>query len=79
MLQVRGIVAYDTGIARVYPAVPAEIRQIHVRYGQLVPAGAPLVVDHAEVLPRDDGADQRVLAGDHDAGDRPVCAARVIN
>src|SRR5436853_2581530 len=41
--QVRGIVAYDTGIARVYPAVPAEIRQIHVRYGQLVPAGAPLV------------------------------------
>ena len=41
--QVRGIVAYDSGIARVYPATPAEIREIHVRYGQLVPAGAPLV------------------------------------
>jgi len=41
--QVRGIVAYDSGIARVYPSVPAEIRQIHVRYGQIVSAGTPLV------------------------------------
>jgi len=41
--QVRGIVAYDSGIARVYPSVPAEIRQIHVRYGQTVSAGTPLV------------------------------------
>jgi len=41
--RVRGIVAYDAGIARVYPAAPAEIRQIHVRNGQIVPAGAPLV------------------------------------
>ena len=41
--QVRGIVAYDAGIARVYPSAPAEIRQIHVRNGEVVPAGAPLV------------------------------------
>lgn len=41
--RVRGIVAYDAGIARVYPTAAAEIREIHVRNGQLVPAGAPLV------------------------------------
>jgi membrane fusion protein len=41
--QVRGIVAFDTGIARVYPSTAAEIRQIHVHDGQVVPAGAPLV------------------------------------
>jgi len=41
--RVRGIVAYDTGIARVYPSNPAEIRQIHVRDGDIVQAGAPLV------------------------------------
>jgi membrane fusion protein len=41
--QVRGIVAYDTGIARVYPSTAAEIRQIHVHDGQIVAAGAPLV------------------------------------
>jgi membrane fusion protein len=41
--QVRGIVAYDGGIARVYPSAQAEIRAIHVRNGQVVPAGAPLV------------------------------------
>ncbi|MBV9882745.1 MAG: HlyD family efflux transporter periplasmic adaptor subunit, partial [Sphingomonadaceae bacterium] len=41
--QVRGIVAFDTGIARVYPSTAAEIRQIHVHDGQIVPAGAPLV------------------------------------
>jgi membrane fusion protein len=41
--QVRGIIAYDAGIARVYPSAPAEIRQIHVRDGQLVAVGAPLV------------------------------------
>lgn len=41
--RVRGIVAYDTGIARVYPASPAEIRIIHVRTGQRVRAGDPLV------------------------------------
>ena len=40
---VRGIVAYDAGIARVYSAAPAEVRQIHVRNGQPVEAGAPLV------------------------------------
>jgi membrane fusion protein len=40
---VRGIVAYDAGIARVYPSSPAEIRQIHVRTGQRVNAGDPLV------------------------------------
>jgi membrane fusion protein len=41
--QVRGVVAFDAGIARVYPSTPAEIRQIHVREGQPVAAGAPLV------------------------------------
>lgn len=41
--RVRGIVAYDTGIARVYPSSAAEIRQFHVRNGDLVRAGQPLV------------------------------------
>jgi membrane fusion protein len=41
--QVRGIVAYDAGIARVYPSTPADIRRIHVRDGQVVAAGTPLV------------------------------------
>ena len=41
--QVRGVVAYQNGIARVYPAAGAEIREIHVRNGQQVEAGAPLV------------------------------------
>lgn len=41
--QVRGVVAYDAGIARVYSAAGAEIREIHVRNGQQVEAGAPLV------------------------------------
>jgi membrane fusion protein len=41
--RVRGIVAYDAGIARVYPSTAADIRMIHVRDGQLVRAGTPLV------------------------------------
>jgi membrane fusion protein len=41
--QVRGLVAYDAGIARVYPTAQAEIREIHVRTGQQVAAGDPLV------------------------------------
>lgn len=41
--RVRGIVAYDTGIARVYPSAAAEIRQFHVRNGDIVRAGQPLV------------------------------------
>jgi membrane fusion protein len=41
--QVKGVVAYDTGIARVYPSAAAEIRAFHVRNGQHVEAGAPLV------------------------------------
>jgi len=41
--QVKGIVAYDAGIARVYPNAPAEIRRFHVRAGQQVAAGDPLV------------------------------------
>jgi membrane fusion protein len=41
--KVRGIVAYDAGIARVYPSAAAEIRQFHVRNGDLVQAGQPLV------------------------------------
>ncbi len=41
--QVKGIVAYDAGIARVYPNAPAEIRRVHVRTGMRVAAGDPLV------------------------------------
>jgi membrane fusion protein len=41
--QVRGIVAYDQGIARVHPNAAGEIRIIHVREGTRVRAGAPLV------------------------------------
>ncbi|MDB5692194.1 MAG: HlyD family secretion protein [Alphaproteobacteria bacterium] len=41
--QVKGVVAYDNGIARVYPGAPAEIRRFHVRNGQHVEAGTPLV------------------------------------
>jgi membrane fusion protein len=37
------VVAYDTGIARVYPSSPAEIRQFHVHNGDVVRAGQPLV------------------------------------
>lgn len=41
--RVKGIVAYDAGIARVYPQTAAEIRQFHVRNGDVVQAGQPLV------------------------------------
>ena len=41
--QVKGVVSYDSGIARVYPNAPAEIRQVHVRTGAYVSAGDPLV------------------------------------
>ena len=41
--QVRGIVSYDSGIARVFASDAAEIRTIHVRTGQSVAAGDPLV------------------------------------
>jgi membrane fusion protein len=41
--QVKGVIAYDAGIARVYPGTSAEIRRIHVREGMEVAAGAPLV------------------------------------
>lgn len=40
--QVKGIVSYDGGFARVYPNAPAEIRQVHVRSGMQVAAGDPL-------------------------------------
>lgn len=40
---VRGIVAYDGGIARVYPRSAAEVSAIHVTSGQHVEAGQPLV------------------------------------
>jgi membrane fusion protein len=40
---VRGIVAYDTGVARVYPREAAEVAAIHVREGQHVEKGQPLV------------------------------------
>lgn len=38
-----GVIAYDSGLARVFPSAAAEIRQIHVRPGQRVEAGDPLV------------------------------------
>ncbi|HEX8573762.1 MAG TPA: HlyD family efflux transporter periplasmic adaptor subunit [Allosphingosinicella sp.] len=41
--QVRGIVAFDSGIARVYPSAQGEVRAIHVRAGMRVAAGDPLV------------------------------------
>jgi membrane fusion protein len=41
--QVKGVLAFDAGIARVYPGTPAEIRSYHVREGMKVAAGAPLV------------------------------------
>jgi membrane fusion protein len=41
--QVKGIVSYDLGVARIYPNAPAEVRQIHVRNGASVKAGDPLV------------------------------------
>ncbi len=39
----RGVVAYDSGVARVYPRQPAEVRQVFVQSGQHVDAGDPLV------------------------------------
>src|SRR4051812_17026055 len=41
--EVRGIVSFDGGIARVYPSAPGEVRALHVRPGDRVNAGAPLV------------------------------------
>ncbi|HLL31690.1 MAG TPA: HlyD family efflux transporter periplasmic adaptor subunit [Allosphingosinicella sp.] len=41
--QVRGVVAFDSGIARVYPSAQGEVRAIHVRTGMRVAAGDPLV------------------------------------
>jgi membrane fusion protein len=41
--QVRGVIAFDRGVTRVYPPAPAEIRTIHVRQGQRVAKGAPLL------------------------------------
>ena len=40
---VRGIVAYDTGIARVSASAPGEVALIHVAAGARVAAGAPLI------------------------------------
>lgn len=39
---VRGIVTYDAGTSRVYAPAGGEVRQLHVRLGDLVAAGAPL-------------------------------------
>lgn len=41
--QVRGVVAFDAGIARVYPSALGEVRAIHVRTGMRVAAGTPVV------------------------------------
>jgi len=40
---VRGVVAYDQGVARVYPRTTAEVARIFVKAGQQVAAGDPLV------------------------------------
>ncbi len=40
---VSGVVAYDRGIARIYPPSVAEVRAIHVREGDMVSAGQRLV------------------------------------
>lgn len=40
--RVRGVVAYDAGIARIYPSAPGEIREVLVRPGQRIEAGAPV-------------------------------------
>lgn len=40
---VRGVVASNHGVARVYPRSAGEVREIYVTPGQHVPAGAPLV------------------------------------
>lgn len=40
---VRGIVAYDAGVARIYPRAPAEVKAIHVRSGDKVTAGQPIM------------------------------------
>lgn len=39
---VRGVVAYDAGVARIYPRDPAEVVAVHVRIGQRVKAGQPI-------------------------------------
>lgn len=39
----RGVVAFDGGVARVYPNASGEIRAVHVQEGTRVEAGAPLV------------------------------------
>ena len=41
--QVRGVVTFDAGIARVYPSAQSEVRAIHVRTGMRVASGDPLV------------------------------------
>lgn len=41
--EVRGVVAYDTGVARIYSQAPAEVRAIHVQVGQSVKAGQPIM------------------------------------
>ncbi|MEI6642690.1 MAG: HlyD family efflux transporter periplasmic adaptor subunit [Novosphingobium sp.] len=39
---VRGVVAYDAGVARIYPRAPAEVVAIHVKVGEQVKAGQPI-------------------------------------
>jgi membrane fusion protein len=39
---VRGVVAYDAGVARIYPRAPAEVVAIHVKVGDKVRAGQPI-------------------------------------
>lgn len=41
--EVRGVVAYDTGVARIYSQATAEVRAIHVRVGDRVKAGQPIM------------------------------------
>jgi membrane fusion protein len=41
--EVRGVVAYDTGVARIYSNAPGEVRAVHVRVGEPVKAGQPIM------------------------------------
>lgn len=41
--EVRGVVAYDAGVSKIYPRSPAEVTRILVKTGQQVEAGQPLV------------------------------------
>jgi membrane fusion protein len=43
-IRVSGILSYSAGVTRIYPPSPVEIRQLMVREGSIVRAGAPVAV-----------------------------------